>query len=86
VGLVKWRELEDCRSRNAGKRIPVIALFPEDPPQAARMNSVEVVDAWSNLLKKKKELTEDWSEENSRPITPVEPYRDVEHLKEILWG
>jgi class 3 adenylate cyclase len=84
VGLVTWRELEECRSRDAQKRIPVIALFPQDPPQATRMNSVEVVDAWSNLLKKKRELTEDWSEENSRSITPVEPYRDVEHLKEIL--
>jgi uncharacterized protein YjbI with pentapeptide repeats len=84
VGRITWKELESCRNRNGDKRIPVVALFPRNVPHPDHMNSVEAVEDWGELLKKKKELTEDWDADGSRSVTPVEPYSDLGHLKELL--
>jgi hypothetical protein len=86
IGKVTWEELEQVRDREPGKRIPTIALFSQTPPNENLMTSPDVVASWLDLLNKKVELTRDWDEASSRSITPLEPYRDRNHLKEILFN
>ncbi|MCA1568051.1 MAG: hypothetical protein LC803_20885 [Acidobacteria bacterium] len=85
IGRVTWKELTECRERKKENRIPVIAFFSQNHQNPERMNLLEVSEAWSDLLRKKKELTEDWCEDNSRSVTPLETYRDRDHLKQILF-
>lgn len=84
IGRVTWNELESCRNRDADKRIPIVVLFPRNMPHPESMNSLEAVEDWGELLKKKKELTKDWEEDDSRSVTPVEPYGSLEDLKGII--
>ena len=84
VGRVTWEELSFLRSRPLVEGIPILALFPAKPPDASRLMDTGVAMSWSHLLAKRNELTQDWTEENSKSITPIEPYRDLLHLKQIL--
>lgn len=82
VGRSIWGVLRECREREG--RIPIIALFPQNPPGPAQMASFEGAGAWLDLLRKKKELTENWASEGSGSLITTELYRDQEHLKQIL--
>ena len=84
VGPVTWEELNNCRSRPIERRIPTFALFPNEPPAASRLTDREVARSWADLLDRRNELTEDWTDKESQSVTPLEPYRDKQHLKEIL--
>lgn len=85
IGKVTWDELLTFRNR-ADNRIPLIAVFPKAAPDRSRFNDINVVDNWSDLLKKKRELTSDWTEAGSTSLTPIEDYNDSEHLLEILFN
>ncbi len=80
IGDVTWEELEYCRQ----KGIPLIAAFPSRPPNIEKFNDQKYVEEWSELLKKRDSLVKDWNKENSRSITPVDPYTDINHLVSIL--
>lgn len=80
IGTVTWQELQDCRER----KIPIICLFPKNPPPYEELNKLDVVKEWNNLLTKKQQLTDGWNKENSQAITPVEDYNDNPHLLSIL--
>ncbi len=84
VGSGTWHELSHCRNRPIEKRIPTFVLFPATPPAADRLSSREVAHLWTDLLDRRHELTQDWDQEQSKSITPLELYRDKHHLKEIL--
>ena len=80
VGTVTWKELNFSRN----KRTPIITLFPEKNTSPDRLNEVEPAKEWLNLLEKKRLLTEDWTKENSLSVTPVEPYKNSDHIERIL--
>jgi hypothetical protein len=84
IGAVTWEELNNCRNRPKEKRIPTFALFPSDPPAGERLCELEVARACAELLAGRHELIEDWDKEESRSVTPLELYRNKEHLKEIV--
>jgi tetratricopeptide (TPR) repeat protein len=83
VGAVTWDELRGVRSRSSSP-CPVIALFPADPPTGPQMNDLEFLAGWMDLLQKRKELTADWTAEDSQAIVPVDGYRDTTHLISIV--
>ncbi|MGI8425221.1 MAG: NACHT domain-containing protein [Actinomycetota bacterium] len=76
--------LNDYRNRPEDKKIPIIALFPEKATNFEEFSRVEAVENWSDLLRKRQELTKDWDGEVSLSITPIESYRDHQHLKELV--
>jgi predicted HTH transcriptional regulator len=84
VGLVTWQELNSCRNRPIERRVPTFALFPANPPSHDRLCNREVARSWTDLLDRRFELIEDWSQEHSKSVTPLELYQDKQHLKEIL--
>jgi len=79
VGRVTWQELDRCRER----RIPVLAIFPEEPP-IDRLHDPAGAQAWADLLKKHVELTSDWSDSDSRSVTPLPNYKDRDDLGRIV--
>ncbi|MSQ48117.1 MAG: hypothetical protein EXR78_06980 [Deltaproteobacteria bacterium] len=83
IGSGAWSELTACRNRPDGERIPIIALFPSEGPLLIH-NNAKAAAEWADLLGKKEELTENWMSPYSRAVTPVEQYRDHDHLKDIL--
>ena len=84
VGAVTWKELDDVRDRQVEDRIPVLTLFPANPPTREQLQDPTVVKLWLDVLQKKNELTSDWSQQHSRSVTPLEPYRDSDHLVSIF--
>jgi len=86
VGAVTWSELNEFRSR-VDNPCPVITLFPASPPSSEQMVKLENAKHWLELLEKKRELTSDWPQEKgSKAITPVEDFRDRDHLLSIVRG
>jgi|GEM_PF-432636 len=85
IGTITWEELLECRRRSE-YRIPVIAIFPETPPSSVRFNDLQAVSNWLDLLQKKRELTIDWTLPSSTSLTPIEDYRDGDHLLEIVFN
>jgi hypothetical protein len=85
IGRVTWNELDRCRNRKDSP-IPVLAFFPVNPPDISRMIDPAVVEGWLELLKRKKELTADWTSSDSRSVTPLEDYQDVTSLKAMIRG
>jgi hypothetical protein len=83
IGEVTWSELERARGRK-NPSIPVVAFFPENPPDNTRMSDLLVVQGWMNLLQKRRGLSEDWAAEDSRSLRPTPTYLDIEHLKKIV--
>jgi len=83
IGQVTWSELERSRRREP-PGIPVVAFFPTCPPESGRMSDIKVVHAWAELLEKKRSLTRDWTETDSRSLRPTTDYRDVNDLKQIV--
>jgi formylglycine-generating enzyme required for sulfatase activity len=83
VGAGTWEELTSLRDREEDKRIPVIALFPDEPPDNSKFKDADFAANWADLLKKKKELTKGWFEPFSKAITPVQPYKDISHLNKL---
>lgn len=81
IGEVTWAELE--RLRNRVPSVAVLPFFPATPPDGMRLMDQEVVASWAELLRKKKELTADWNAPESRSVTPMDDYRDADHLKEL---
>lgn len=80
VGSATWEELKAFRERE--NRCPVIALFPANGPHD--VFDLGMMEDWLDLLKKQKELTSDWNHPASKSITPVEAYRDTEHMLRIV--
>jgi hypothetical protein len=80
IGPVTWDELE--RSRRSDRSKHVIAVFPSQPPTG--LNDLAVIDAYREVLQKKKNLSEDWTQPESLSITPLEDYADKDHLREIV--
>ena len=83
VGKVTWQELERCRTSQTDP-IPLIVVFPDQPPELSRMKDLQTVNNWAELVARKTELTADWTKEDSRSVTPAPDYRDLQHLKEIV--
>jgi hypothetical protein len=81
IGQVTWEELNECRNQYS---IPLIAAFPSTPPNLERMNDIDTVTNWHDLLTKKLSLSSDWVDAQSRSILPICEYRNVHHLKETV--
>ena len=78
-----WEELNEFRNRK-DRLIPIITLFPENPPSDDKMKDLLVAENWVNVLKRQKELTSDWNQPDSRSVTPIQRYRDLAHLRQIV--
>lgn len=83
VGEVTWQELNLVRATIPP--IPVLAFFPAKPPADGRMMDEGVAELWSDLLKKKRELSKDWTDPDSKAVTPLPQYNDVKELKGIAF-
>jgi len=83
IGAVTWSELERCRNRK-DPAISVEAFFSENPPDIGKMKDTTAVAAWLDLLEKKRALTADWTAPGSRSLTPMDDYRDPNHLKSLV--
>jgi hypothetical protein len=81
VGEVTWLELQQCRKR----KIHIIALFPKQPSDQALWSDLEYMENWTNLLKRKKELTQDWTNPQGLAVTPLEDYPGIEELTKIVF-
>ncbi len=64
--------------------IPIIAIFPEEPSSSEVYKNLEKSEAWTNLLRFRKELTENWTKPDAKPLTPIENYKDEAHFKNII--
>ena len=84
VGRGTWQELDNCRNRPIERRIPTFTLFSANPPSSERLGNREVARSWADVLERQFELTEDWNQQPSKSVTPLEPYRDKDHLKLML--
>jgi len=80
IGKTTWNELQFCLK----KKIRPIVIFPAAPTNPASLANIENAEAWTNLLQKKKSLTEDWENPMSNSITPVDDYTDMESLITIV--
>ncbi len=78
VGEVTWNGLEFSREREGKDAIPVLACFPHNAPE--NMNDPNVALAWVDLLSKKRSILD-----GSRALLPLQPYNDVNHLKDIAF-
>jgi formylglycine-generating enzyme required for sulfatase activity len=81
VGAVTWEEMALCRG--ADPRKMVMAFFPLQPSDLTKLADHEYMGAWFDLLKKKRELTKDFTAEDSRSVRPCEDYTDLASLKQI---
>ena len=80
VGKVTWQEFERFKQiREEG--IPIIAVFPEEPSSPEVNRDLEKSEAWTELLRKKRELTENWTKHDAKPLTPIQNYKDDKHLR-----
>jgi DNA-binding NtrC family response regulator len=83
IGPVTWQELESFRSRRIEERIPIFTLFCDKPPYE-QMGNFECARAWTEVLERKLALTAEWSNQDSRSITPLPHYRDKQDLQDIV--
>jgi hypothetical protein len=83
VGKVTWEELNLIRSRTPA--IPILPFFPAKPPADARMMEEGVAELWAELLKKRGELAKDWSDPETRAVTPLPLYADLKQLKSVAF-
>jgi hypothetical protein len=81
IGPVTWEELNECRNQYS---IPLIVAFPDVPSNLERMSNIDTVTNWHDLLTKKRSLSSDWVDTQSRSVLPICEYRNVDHLKEII--
>lgn len=79
IGTVTWSELERARSRVA-PAIPVIAVFPANPPDGSRLNELAGAQGWAELMHKRESLVADWNEAESLSLKPTTHYTDAPHL------
>jgi hypothetical protein len=84
IGEVTWQELSLVRRRTPP--VPVLPFFPAKPPSEAKMMDPEVAYNWSDLLQKRRTLSEDWTEPNSRSVTPLPQYVSVRDLKRLAFA
>lgn len=78
VGEVAWQELTEARTRKPP--IPVLPFFPSQPPSAERLMQSDAIDSWSDLIKKKQSLAENWTDPESSALTPLPTYKDLGNL------
>jgi hypothetical protein len=83
VGEVTWDELDLVRGRSPA--IPILPFFPSKPPSESRLMDEGVAENWSELLKKRRELAKDWTDPDSKALTPLPLYADVKDLKRIAF-
>lgn len=87
VGKVTLKELDYFRQRPTEKRIHTLALFPEKSPDPIAMNELKTIKNWTAVVRLKEELIEKWDEGiNSDSVTPSEPYKDLDHLSDIVYS
>ena len=83
AGSVTWDELERALQRSQENNMHILAFFPEGVPETIDFNDLEASTNWSNLLKRKRELAEDWNSDASQSVTPLSDYKDIDHLSTI---
>lgn len=83
VGPVTWDELNLIRSRIPP--IPVLPFFPAKPPSDSRLMDEDVSSGWADLLRKRRELSRDWTDPDSKAITPLPQYIDLKDLKRLAF-
>jgi DNA-binding NtrC family response regulator len=85
VGKVTRQEIESIRNRPRDARVPTFAMFTDTPPDRKSMTDPKVARAWADVLDFREQLTVDWDAGvESKSVTPLQPYRDRDHLKELL--
>ena len=85
IGAVTWEELEQMRERSHSDNLRIIALFPADPPGTLKLSKKGDLAQWSAVVDRRDELTRDWTNPGSASVTPLEQYRDTEHLKSLAF-
>jgi hypothetical protein len=83
VGDETWNGLKQYWNRK-DNAIPLIALFPANPPSNDRMRDLDVVLSWADLLKKREELTSELNQPDARVVATVEEYTDLQDLQRII--
>jgi len=81
VGEVTWEELIQVKNSEWNQK-KILAFFPDQVPQGLDFMDEKVSDDWSDLLKKRKILTQDWGEDKSFSITTT-LYSDQKNLEEM---
>ncbi|NTU45867.1 MAG: SUMF1/EgtB/PvdO family nonheme iron enzyme [Chlorobiaceae bacterium] len=88
VGKVTWQELERVRKRDNETKPHVFAYFPEASPTSGKYSTpqakLQAARDWADLVEHQIELTSDWTAEDSRSVTPCQPYQDPEQLKVVV--
>jgi formylglycine-generating enzyme required for sulfatase activity len=84
IGLVTWTELENIRERSKTEHLHILAFFPETPPKSLDLNTSKDLHQWSEVVKRRDMLAENWENPDAASVTPLEKYRDLEHLKTIV--
>ena len=78
---VTWQELERfCKQPNAK---PVLVLFCAATP-STRASRRRFMKEWLAVLEKKRDLTLGWTDPASRPVRPLDDYKDIDDLQRIL--
>ena len=82
IGQVTWQELERSRQRSRSDKLRILVLFPEVCPETIDLMNEDAVRGWAELLKRRRELTAQWTTEESLSIAPLY-YADRDALKTI---
>ncbi|NTU52562.1 MAG: signal transduction protein, partial [Chlorobiaceae bacterium] len=86
IGAVTWDELETMRERSKTEHLQLLAFFPEEPPKSLKLGtSKKDASQWLEVLTKRDELSGNWVNPGAASVTPLEQYRDCEHLKTIAF-
>lgn len=83
IGPVTWDEIKYMQERSRHDNLRIIALFSAKPPESLDLSKKNDLSQWNEVVDKRDELTLYWTNPDIPSVTPLDRYRDMEHLKSI---